>query len=260
MNFLHWATVWQFDPSVWVGCAVAMVAYRWFPGAQRDRRALAWMAGVLIIFVALQSAIDMVGDHYLFSIHMAQHLVLAMVAPPLMTVGLPGATIDALLRAQIGRVLRVVVSPFFAGPAYFVVLVGWHWPPFFNYALTHPLVHVAQHLSFIAVGLLFWWAVLIHRPSERWNLSPLGEVAYLSVGALPAVVVGLTIALIPHPIYLYYVHRSILLGISAVQDQRIGGMLMFAFDNILMVVVAGWYMWRMFPEDGADEARISAQL
>ncbi len=259
MTFLHWATVWQFNPSVWGGCALAAIAYRWFPGARPDRRALSWLAGVIIIFIALESAMDTVGDQYLFSVHMAQHLVLAMIAPPLMTLGLPEATVDALLTGPVRHLLRFLISPFVAGPAYFVVLVAWHWPPFFDYAINHPLVHIVQHLSFIAVGLMFWWAALIHRPDERWNLTPLGEVSYLSVGALPAVVVGLTVALIPHPIYTFYVHRSLQLGISALQDQRIGGMLMFAFDNILMVLVAGWYLWKVFPEDGADEARISAR-
>lgn len=259
MSFLHWATQWEFDPSVWIGCAIALGAYRWFPGARWDRRAALWILGILIIFVALESAIDIVGDNYLFSVHMAQHLILAMVAPPLMILGIPAATVDALLGGPVGRVLRIIISPYFAGPAYFVVLVGWHWPYFFDYALTHPLVHICQHLSFIAVGLVFWWAVIVHRPGERWNLSPLGEIAYLTVGALPAVVVGLTIALLPHPVYLFYLHRSILLGISPLQDQRFGGMLMFAFDNILMVAVAGWYMWRMFPADGEDEARIRAR-
>jgi len=171
VTFLHWVTQWEFDPSVWIGCAIAIGAYRWFPGARWDRRAVLWILGILIIFVALESAIDIVGDNYLFSVHMAQHLILAMVAPPLMILGIPAATVDALLRGPVGRVVRVVISPYFAGPAYFVVLVGWHWPYFFDYALTHPLVHICQHLSFIAVGILFWWAVIVHRPGEPIELG-----------------------------------------------------------------------------------------
>ncbi len=259
LSFLYWATRWEFNPSVWVGCTIAIAAYRWFPGARRDRRALAWVTGVLIILVALESAIDIVGDNYLFSMHMAQHLILAMVAPPLMILGIPQATVDALLAGPARHLLRVIISPYFAGPAYFAVLVAWHWPPFFDYALTHPWAHIAQHLSFIAVGLLFWWAVIIHRAGEGWNLSALGEVSYLTVGALPAVVVGLTLALLPHPVYTFYLHRSGRLGLTPLTDQRIGGMLMFAFDNILMAVMAGWYMWRLFPADGADEARMHAR-
>jgi len=214
------------------------------------------VTGVLVLFVALQSALNVAGDHFLFSVHMAQHLLLAMVGPPLLMVGLPPATVDALLRSRGGRLLRVFVNPFLAGGSYFVVLVVWHWPPFYDYALGHPVVLDFQQLSFAAVGVMFWWAVVIHREGEPWNLTALGEVAYLTVGALPAVVVGLTVSLIATPIYKYYLHRSILLGISPLSDQRIGGLMMFIFDNVLMVLVAGIYLWRMFPADGADEERL----
>lgn len=256
MGPLHWATQWEFQPSVWIGCAILIAAYRWFPGARRDRKAVLWTLGILVIFAGLESAIDIVGDNYLFSVHMVQHLVLSMVGPPLMIAGLPDRTIDALLHGPARRFITLVVSPLFAGPVYFLVLTGWHWPPFFDYALTHELVHALQHMSFIAAGTLFWWAALIHRSGERWNLGPLGEVAYMTAGALPAVVVGLTVALLPHPVYLFYLHRSTILGISPLADQRIGGLLMFVFDNVLMAGVAGWYVWRLFPEDGADEARL----
>jgi putative membrane protein len=256
VTWLHWVTVWSFDPGVWAGAVLLLLAYRWFPGARRDWRAMAWLGGVVVLFVALESAINVAGDEYLFSVHMAQHLILAMVGPPMLILGLPSATIDYLLQSRVGGLLRILVNPFLAGSAYFVVLVLWHWPGFYDYALTHSLALIFQRLTFVAVGVLFWWAVLIHRDGEPWNLGALGEVAYLTCGALPAVVVGLTIALIPHPIYTFYVHRSILLGISPLSDQRIGGLMMFIFDNLLMVGVAGFYFWRMFPSDGADEARL----
>ncbi len=258
MSWVGWLSHWQFDPSVWIGCALALAAYRWFPGAHLNRRALLWATGVLIVFIALESALDIVGDQYLFSVHMVQHLVLAMVAPPLMILGLPPATVDALLQSRLGHAVRVVVNPLFAGSAYFLVLVLWHWPAFFDYALSNPPAHIAQHLSFVAVGMLFWWAVILHRPGEAWSLGPIGEVAYLTFGALPAVVVGLTLALLPRPVYTFYLTRSPQLGFSALADQRFGGLIMFIFDNLLMVAVAGYYLWRMFPADGADEARIRA--
>ena len=257
---MHWLTVWQFDPSVWVGCALALVGYRWLPGAHRGRQLHLWVAGVLVLFVALESAIDVVGDNYLFTLHMAQHLMLSMVAPPLIVLGLPPQTIDALLQGRARRLLRLLISPLFAGPAYVAVLVGWHWPPLFDFALTHPLAHVMQHLSFIAVGLLFWWGTLVHRPGERWALSGLGEVVYLTVGALPAVVVGLTVALLPHPVYLYYLHRAPALGMSALADQRVGGILMFVFDSVVMLGAAGGKLWRTLPADGAERVRLRAHL
>jgi putative membrane protein len=254
-SWLHWLGLWEFDPAVWAGCGLALLAYLRFPGARRDGRAAAWATGVLVALVSLESALDVAGQRYLFSVHMAQHLLLAMVAPPLLVRGLPEQTVDCLLQSRFAPALRVLVQPVLAVGVYFAILVLWHVPALLDYSLTNPAVYVLQHLSFLAVGLMFWWAVVIHREGESWNLSPLGEVAYLTCGALPSVVVGLTLALVPKAIYAVYLHRSALLGVSAVGDQHLGGLLMFAFDNTLMVGVAGYYFWRLFPADEGDEGR-----
>jgi len=253
--WLHWVGLWEFNWPVWVGCVLALLVYLRFPGAQRDLRAVAWGVGVLVVLVSLESALEVAGQRYLFSVHMAQHLLLAMVAPPLLVRGLPEPTVDWLLRSRLAPVVRTLVHPVLAASAYFAILLLWHLPVLLDYSLTHPAVYLLQHLSFLAIGLMFWWAVVIHREDEPWNLSPLGEVAYLTCGALPSVVVGLTLALLPTAIYSAYVYRTALLGLSAVGDQHLGGLLMFAFDNTLMVGVAGYYLWRLFPADGSDDQR-----
>jgi cytochrome c oxidase assembly factor CtaG len=243
-TWLHWLGQWEFDPAVWIGCLVALLAYLRFPGAHRGGRSAAWVAGVLIVFISLESALDIAGQRYLFSLHMAQHLLLAMVAPPLLVRGLPDATVDWLLGSPAAPIIRTLVNPVLAASAYFVVLLLWHIPVLLDDSLRNPGLYLVQHLSFLAIGLMFWWAVVIHRVGERWNLGPLGEVAYLTCGALPSVVVGLTLAL-----YTVYLHRSALIGVSAVGDQHLGGLLMFGFDNTLMVAVAGYYFWHLFPSD-----------
>ena len=253
-SWLHWLSLWEFDPAVWVGCGLALLVYLRFPGAQRNGRAAAWSTGVLVTLISLESALDVAGQRYLFSVHMVQHLLLAMVAPPLLVRGLPEQTVDWLLRSRIAPVLRTLAQPILAASAYFGILVLWHVPALLDYSLTSPAVYLLQHLSFLVIGLFFWWAVVIHREGERWNLSPLGEVAYLTCGALPSVVVGLTLALLPTAIYTVYLHRSALLGASALGDQHLGGLLMFGFDNTLMVGVAGYYFWHLFPADD-DERR-----
>ena len=254
-SWLHWLGLWEFNPAVWVVCGLAVLLYLRFPGAKRDGRAAAWVVGVLVTLISLESALDVAGQRYLFSVHMAQHLLLAMVAPPLLIRGLPEPTVDWLLRSRAAPILRTLVQPLLAASAYFAILVLWHVPALLDYSLTHSAWYLVQHLSFLAVGLLFWWAVVIHRDGDRWSLSPLGEVADLPCGALPSVVVGLTLALLPKAIYTVYLFRSALLGVSAVGDQHLGGLLMFAFDNTLMVGVAGYYFWRLFPADQSDERR-----
>ncbi len=249
ISWLHWLGLWEFDPAVWAVCLIAVIVYFRLPGARWDARAAAWAAGVLIALISLASALDIAGQRYLFSVHMAQHLLLAMVVPPLLVRGLPERTVDWLVHSPAAPVIGTLVQPILAASVYFAILVFWHVPLLLDYSLKNPPIYVLQHLSFLAVGLMFWWAVVIHREGARWNLSPLGEVAYLTCGALPSVVVGLTLALLPNAIYPVYVHRSALLGISALSDQRLGGLLMFGFDNTLMVGFAGYYFWRLFPAD-----------
>ena len=253
--WLHWVGLWHLDPAVWIGCAFALLAYLRLPGAKPGWRATSWVAGVLVVLVSLESALDVAGLRYLFSVHMAQHLLLAMVAPPLLVRGLPEQTVDWLVGCRAAPVLRTLVHPLLGASAYFAVLVLWHVPVLLDYSLTSPPIYLLQHLSFLGVGLLFWWAVVIHREGQPWNLSPLGEVAYLTCGALPSVVVGLTLALLPAAIYSVYLHRTALLGLSPIGDQHLGGLLMFGFDNTLMVGVAGYYFWRLFPADGSDQGR-----
>ncbi|MHB8393327.1 MAG: cytochrome c oxidase assembly protein [Candidatus Dormibacteria bacterium] len=239
MSWLHSAGAWSVDWSVWAGCGVALLAYLWLPGRRLDRRALAWVAGVLIVFVALESGIDQVGDNYLFSAHMAQHLILAMVAPPLLVWGLPREATTALRQSWLGTTLRWLFAPALAGPAYLAILVGWHIPPLFEYALTHPAIHISQHLSFIAAGVVFWGAVRSCRPTgpSPWH-GRRTFIFLMGCGALPGLLVGLTLALLPDPAYSYYLHRSVLLGISPLADQRLGGWLMFLFDTVLMGTAA----------------------
>ncbi len=255
--WISWLGVWEPSPAVWACCGAAALAYRWFPGARRDLRALAWEGGVAVTLVALVSGLDVAGAKFLFTAHMAQHLMLAMVAPPLLIRGLPDATVDRLLNGPVAGPLRVVIQPVLAASIYFAVLVVWHLPGPLDLSLRSAPLYLFQHLTFLVVGLAFWWAVVIHRLGASWNLSPLGEVAYLTCGALPSVVVGLTLALLPRAIYGYYVARSPAWGFSPVADQHIGGLLMFAFDNLLMVGVAAFYFWRLFPEEaGQSDSRL----
>ncbi len=249
----HWLSLWDFSPGVWIACALALAGYARLSGARRDGRAAAWIAGVLVVLLALVSPIEVVGQRYLFSIHMGQHLLLAMVAPPLLIRGLPDPSVDWLLRGHTGRIIHWLVQPVIAGSLYFLFLVLWHTPAPLDYSLQHPAVYFLQHLTFLAVGLLFWWAIVIHREGESWNLTPLGEVAYLTCGAVPSVIVGLTLAMLPTAIYQGYVDRTALLGMNPLIDQHLGGLLMFGFDNLLMVAFAGHYFMRLFPSDDYEE-------
>src|SRR5947209_3996707 len=113
---LHfWLTEWNWQPSIVGGTILIIVLYLYAVGPVRKKfhlgdeispgRAIAFLLGVNLMFLSLFSALDELGDRYLFSAHMLQHLILIMVGPPLMLIGTPGWLIEPLLRNRM--VLRV---------------------------------------------------------------------------------------------------------------------------------------------------------
>ena len=145
--------------------------YLYVVGPYRERRRLgapvsgyrviAFTSGVFVIFLALASPIDSIGEHYLFSIHMVQHLVLMFVAAPLVVMGTPPWAIRLFpYSSVIHSVTRFVTLPMVAFLASSGVFLIWHVPLFYEAALEIKLIHDFEHLTILGVGMLMWWPAL----------------------------------------------------------------------------------------------------
>ncbi|MBV8084513.1 MAG: cytochrome c oxidase assembly protein, partial [Chloroflexi bacterium] len=174
--------------------------------------------GMFVAFLALESPIDRGGDHYLFLIHMLQHLLLMMVAPPLIILGIAGAVPPPRDRhATLRRVWWVITRPWVALVIFNAVMLVWHIPALYDTTLTTEPVHVLEHLSFIAVGLIFWWGIVDPiRDSQTVTVSPLEKIAALVISGIPPTVLGILFALAPTAFYSFYVHAPRLWGISPI--------------------------------------------
>jgi putative membrane protein len=225
-------------------------------------RPVLFAAGVITAFVALQSPIDRGGDDYLFSIHMLQHLLLMMVAPPLLLLGVAGIT--ALRRDRFPRVRRVwwaLTRPWVAVVLFNVVMLLWHIPALYNTTLTTQPVHVLEHLSFMAVGVLFWWSIVDPIRDDRTaTVSPLTKIAALVISGIPPTVLGLIFALSPVAFYDFYVHAPRLWGISPLFDQQIGGVLMLGLGNIIYFVAIVIIFMRLLGDAAHDEDEAAVRL
>ncbi len=179
---------WSFEPAVVLPLLVA--GFGWLRLVRRidrahpanpvqRRRTVAFFGGLAAIAVALLSGID-AYDTTLFSIHMVQHLLLTLVAAPLIALAAP---ITTLLRAASpdvrrrvilpilhSRVLKVVSFPVVAWLAFAAVMWGTHFSPLFDASLENPLVHDLEHALFLGAGLLFWWPAVGLDPSP-WRMS-----------------------------------------------------------------------------------------
>ncbi len=248
---------WEIEPSIVAGCFVATGIYLWKVPARAWRRA-SFLTGILVLFLSLCSPLDSLGDDYLFSAHVAQHLLLILIVPPLLLFGIPEAVARQWMRVfAIAAAERMLGAPWPAWLAAMGTMTLWHLPLLYNYALAHESVHILQHLSFLATATMFWWPVLGPLPERR--MQPETSIFYLFAAVAENSALGIIIIafvrLGHYPAYLHpYDELGALAlirngwGLSAAEDQRLGGLLMWIpgcsiyFVAILGVLVctAGW--------------------
>ncbi|MBJ7610144.1 MAG: cytochrome c oxidase assembly protein [Candidatus Dormibacteraeota bacterium] len=261
---------WTWEPTVLLGIAAVVAGYAiarrrglltddddvspWFTST----RARLWFfaAGVLVGFLALVSPIDTGGDQYLFALHMVQHLLLMMVAPPLCLLGIVG--MRRPVAGPPGRMRRVwaaMVNPWSAMLIFSAVLVVWHIPALYDATLTTEPIHVVEHLSFIAVGVIFWWPIvdpMRGQDSSHW-VGALPKIAVLVASGIPPTVLGLIFAVAPHAFYDFYVRAPRLWGLTPVIDQQVAGVVMFGAGNLIYFAAVVAVFWRMFADPARDE-------
>jgi putative copper resistance protein D len=184
---------WSFNPLVTVGLLALAIAY-----LQARRRLVAsgvewparrtayFLSGVGAIAIALLSPIE-AYDTVLFSVHVTQHMLLTMVAAPLLALGAPitlalrmakGRTRRRMTRVLHSPPLRVVGHPLVAWVLFTLSLYALYFSPLFDLTLRNPFVHDLVHLHFLAAGLLFWWPVVGLDPS-RWRLPHIARLLFV---------------------------------------------------------------------------------
>jgi Predicted membrane protein len=255
-------TAWTLDPVPWAGTLLAAMAYliavrsvnRAHPRVPVPGwRVAAWLAGLASILVALVSPIDLYATD-LLTIHMVQHLLLAMVAPPLLALGAP---VTLLLRVAgprdrrrlillilHARVVRVIASPVVAWAVFTVAMFATHFSPLYDAALEDETLHVAEHGVFLATGLLFWWPIVASDPVPR-RMRYFARLVYIVLQMPVNAAVGLAIYFAPTVLYPHYATLLRTWGPDALTDQRIGGMVMWGVGDLILLatvplLVAAW--------------------
>lgn len=268
---LSW-TDWSTDPTVLLGLAALVALYtlalrRGYIRSDDDttpwfRRATwrPWLFGLGVIagLIALQSPIDRGGDEYLLSLHMVQHLLLMMVAPPLCLLGIAGMRPLHRSVAPRWRALWTFITrPWPATIIFNVVLLVWHNPVWYDATLTTEWIHVVEHLTFIGVGVIFWWPIVDPlRGPETKPVSPFVKMAMLVLAGVPPTVLGFLFCLLGTPAYEFYARAPRLWGMSAVQDQQVAGVIMFGLGNIIYFVGISIIFLRLLGNPADDEAEI----
>ena len=247
-------TSWQFAPVV--SAVLILLAAAYFGGVRvvgRRHPARPWPAGRTAAFLlglaavaaATQSSIG-VYDDVLFSMHMIQHLLLIMVAPPLLIYGRP---VTLLLHAarnplhtRVKGVLRSsavsgLTCPPAAAALYAAVVVSTHLTPLMNLVLEDEAVHDAEHALYLVVGYLYFLPIVGSEPI-RWRLSTLSRYLMLLLTMPVDTLVGVTLMLLPRELFPAYARTGRTWGPGLVTDLHQGGLIMFAGSDLIMTVLA----------------------
>ena len=224
-----------------------------FPGSSDvpTRRIVLFTVGLWSIFFALYSPLDPLSDYYLFSAHMIQHLFLVLVGPPLMLLGTPGWMLRPILQLPgVYPVAKVLTFPVLAALLFNVVFAIWHVPAVYEAGLNSITVHIIQHLTFIATGVIMWWPVL--SPMKELPRLPYGaQVLYMFILSIPPAIVGALITFADGTLYETYAQAPEIWGISTAADQQIGGVIMKLPGFLIFVTAAGiiFFNWAAKEEE-----------
>jgi cytochrome c oxidase assembly factor CtaG len=211
-------------------------------------RTAAFVCGVAVVVLALGSGVDRYADR-LLSVHMIQHLLLTLAAPPLLLLGRP---LDLALRAVRGRSRRALAravrlhpSPLVTWCPFVVVVAVSHLPPVYDAAIRHAALHELEHALYLASALLFWLPLV----DRRGSLGMVGRLAYMML-AMPVMgVVGVVLDEARHLVYPVYAEPARVLHVSALADQARAGAIMWVAGSAFMAATALIIAWLALDEE-----------
>jgi putative membrane protein len=273
-DFRAFLLSWQFETEVVVGIALAVGLYArgWIRLRRRGRggrilrpwRAWAFGGAMVALALALLSPIGTFGS-LLMSMHMIQHLLLVMIAAPLIWLGAPMLPMLWALprpaRRRIGRLMHpshpvhrfftFLTRPGIALPIFVLTLFVWHWPTLYDAAQGRTITHDLEHFSFLAAALLYYWP-LIHPTGGKRRMSYGAGILYLFPAKLTGFVIGAALSMAQTPWYQTYINAPRLWGMSALDDQQLAGLIMWIFGGLLYIFPLLLLVVMMMQEDEGD--------
>jgi putative copper resistance protein D len=215
-------------------------------------RSALFLGGLAAIGVALASPIE-AYEGSLFSVHMVQHMLLELVAAPLLLAGAPitlalrvsrPPTRRRLLWVLHSPVVRALSFPVLAWALFAAVNWGWHFSSLYDQALENQALHYFQHATFLGAALLFWWPAIGADPSP-WRLPHPVRLFYLFLALPQNSFLGVAILNAGTVLYPHYLTNGRTWGPSPLDDQQLGGVIMWVFGDIafllgMAIVIAMW--------------------
>jgi putative membrane protein len=261
---------WLADPAVLAPLALLAGIYVWrfrqvrSEAAARGRpatgagplQALAFAGGMLALLAALVSPIDGLGEDYLFSAHMVQHVLLGDIAPLLILLGLSRAIMRPATRRLTGleRRLGPLANPATGIVIWLALMYLWHVPALYDAAAENAGIHLLEHGSFFAAGVALWWPLIQPVPMRR-RLTGLQPLGYIGAAKAGLAALGIYLAWSSSALYPYYEQTPRIWGLTPVEDQNVGGVIMMVEQSFTLVLVLVFLFVRMLAQSEEDERR-----
>ena len=261
----HPRVEWLGDPAVLAPLLLLAYLYvRRFRAARREAggrgagavQAAAFAGAMAALLAALVSPLDGLGEDYLFSAHMLQHVLLGDVAPLLLLLSLSRVIMRPLTRRlmSVERRLGPLAHPVTGIVLWLGLMYLWHLPPLYDAALQSPLVHVLEHASFFTAGVCVWWP-LIQPVPMRHRMTGMWPLAYIGSAKAGLALLGLYLTWSTSVLYSHYETVPRIWGLTAIQDQNMGGAIMMVEQSLTFVLVLVATFVGMLVRSEAEERR-----
>ena len=256
---------WSFEPAILLAIACYAAIYTWrFRQARAEgggrgagaAQAVPFGLALLVLAAATISPVAALGEDYLFSMHMVQHVLLGDIVPILLLLSLS----RVIMRPATRRLVAVerALGPF-AHPVTFIavwllLVYLWHIPALYDAATTNPVLHALEHATFFTAGVAFWWP-LIQPVPMRHRMTGMQPVVYLACGKALLGVLGLYLTWTGTVVYEHYEHVPRVWGLSAIEDQNLGGAIMMAEQSIVLAIAVVVVFVRMITRSEEEQLR-----
>jgi putative membrane protein len=254
-------TGWDIHPTLIAPIAglVALYVSAAAAGIRRGERlapgtAAAFATAIATLLLVLHSPLHHLADDYLFSAHMLQHMVLTLVVPPLLLLGTPDWMIRSMVdRPVIRRLAHNRLCPVVAFMVFNVVFAYLHFPAIYDRLFAYELTHRVTHIVLLVTALLTWLPLASPIPDVIPRLSPPPRMLYCFLQTIPGGIVGALLSFVDWVIFRHYGVKPMLLGVSPMADQQMGGLLMWVVGGTyyLIILTVIFFRWADHEEQTA---------
>ena len=247
-------------PSIAIGVAALAIAY-WLACRLCRRRPtrgqVGWFTAALAVILYTHTGLDEYADDRIFFMHMLQHLVQAFIIPPMLLLGTPDWMLRPwVLSRAVKPIARIFTNPIVTFTVFSAVFVTAHFPPIFDLMCRNENFHIFLHLCFMVTGVLLWWPILSPLP-ELPRLPYPAQILYVFLLMIPMTAVAAPITLATHVIYPWYLEGPHGWGIRPLDDQILGGLLMWVGQGTYLTAVFTVIFYRWSRHDDRDEPMLT---